>query len=599
MLTKETTDFVRVKKNQIFIGSSVSESLNPTVDNSVSSKPSSRSSVHEWGLRIGVPLIAFLFACFSINAELVGSFQDDALYLDMARSIGQGTPFVSESLPGHPSLGKYPIFHPLLLSSFYLFGEPSITVLLVFQSLVYAGFLTFFINVVLPLLKLRMPERLAIFAILISHDIVLQTMISLLSESLFSLLLCVQFYSLHQLLNKSETDQNWTWPALLAVSSLFACLTRSVSLVLLPPLILYLFYRKYKKTPVLVGLALLLSIGIQSGLRQKLSADNQARHPELNTALAYYLDYSFHTGYYKDPLKEGEISVTAGRVFETVSSNSYYGARSLGSLLDPIRIASLALRYKNQPSGGLSALLGLVFLAGALFGLYQNSATRPLLLFLLPYIALFIVWTWVFSARFWLPIFPFLLVGVAQGSRKLGRIPRSLLSVALVLFLIPHIYVVFDKEVDPELNGRDPQTLSRGEREFFGFEKQVAWLSQHGSRDRGDVFFGGFNSFWVARRLDLPGLWLASLAPRDAFVRKGLNLAPKVEESEEEGEKAWSHLMMIQKTLPKDGRIFIQLDFSSSPEGNRWVRDWQKRGRLELLTGSPYTRLYKVTKQNH
>ncbi|MDF1667444.1 MAG: hypothetical protein P1V97_37210 [Planctomycetota bacterium] len=558
-----------------------------------------KTSSFEWGLRIGVPLIAFFFACFTMNADIVGSFQDDALYLDMARSLGQGTAFVSESLPGQPSLGKYPVFHPLLLSSFYLFGEPSITALLLFQSLIFASFLALLINVILPLLKLKAPERLAIFAVLVSHDIFLQAMFSLLSESLFCLLLCAQFCSLIQLLKKSEPNQNWTWPALFTVVSFLACLTRSVSLVLLPFLILYLLYRKYKKTSVLVGLALVLSIGIQSGLRQKLSADNQERHPHLKTALAYYLDYSFHTGYYKDPLKEGDVSVVAGRVAETVASNSYYGARSLGSLFNPMRIIRLALGYKNQSQGGLSIFLGLFFLGAAFFGLYQDSSSRLLFLFLLPYIALFIGWTWVFSARFWLPVLPFLLLGVAQSARKLGRIPRLLIPIVLVVFLIPHVFFVFSKEADPDLSGRDPQTFSEGEREYDAFEKQLAWLSQYSSRERGDVFFGGFNSFWVARRLDLPGLWLASLAPRDSFIRKGLNLAPELGRTEENGEKAWGHLQMIQETLPENGRIFVQVDFSTSPEGRLWVRDWHKRGRLVLLTGSPFTRLYKVKKQKH
>lgn len=577
----------------------MSETLNPMTDPSPTPEDPRPNSAFEWGLRIGVPLLAFLIACFSINADVVGSFQDDALYLDMARSLGQGSAFVSESLPGQPSLGKYPALHPLLLSTFYIVGEPSITALLVFQSLIFASFLTVFINVILPLLKLNAPERLAIFGVLVSHDILLQTMISLLSESLFTLLLCVQFYSLHQLLKNSESEQNWSWPALLAISSVLACLTRSVSLVLVPPVILYLLYRKYKKTGVLVALALLLSIGIQSGLRQKLSADNETRHPQLKTALAYYLDYSFHTGYYKDPLKEGEISLAAGRVFETVVSNSYYGVRSLGSLLNPLRIIRLSLGYNNQSQSGLSIVLGLLFLGTALFGLYRNTASRPLLLFIIPYILLFVAWTWVFSARFWLPILPFLLLGATQSVRQLGRLPRLFVLVILLAFLIPHFAFIFTKEPDPDLSGRDPQTFSEGEREYFAFEKQIDWVKEFSSRDRGDVFLGGFNSFWVARRLDLPGLWLASLAPRDAFIRKGLNLSPNAEDSADAGEKAWAHLLLIQETLPKDGRIFIQLDFSTSPEGRRWIDDWHRKGRLVVLRGSPYTRLYKVKQQNH
>lgn len=551
----------------------------------------------DWALRMAVPVLALLVALFSANPKVLGSFQDDALYADMARSLGEGSAFVSESLPGEPSLGKYPILYPALLSTLYLFGEPSLMALFILQSVIYAAFITFFILGVLPVFGLKWPERLVILAVLLSHDILIQTMSSLLSEALYSLLLCLQFVCLDRVL--AEQDKNWKWSLGLGATSFLACLTRSVSLVLGPPLILYLLAYKHKKAALALVASLILSVAVQSGLRQQLKADNEARHPTLQKALAYYLDYSFHTAYYKEPLKEGKISLVAERIAETSASNSYRGVRALGSLFDPLRVSLKALGYKEGKGGLLSFLLGLSVFALACFGLYKEPRARPLFAVILPYGALFIAWTWVFSARFWLPILPFLLTGLILSARHLRRAPKLTLLILTLGFLIPHGCLLFQSQEDPDLSGRDPQSLSQGEREFLGFEKQVAWLSETSSRERGDVFIGGFNSFWVARRVDLPGLWLASLAPRDAFIRKGLSLAPLSKDPLAHSEAAWAHLKMLREALPGDGTVFIQLDFSSSVEERAWVQEWEKRGRVTLLTGSPISRLYKVSKQSH
>jgi hypothetical protein len=547
----------------------------------------------EWALRLGVPIFALSLALFAMNPEVVGSFQDDALYLDMARSLGQGQGFQSEVLPGQVQLGKYPVLYPLLLSIFFRLGNPSPTLLLIFQSLLFSATISVIVNGFMPCFGFKKIERFALCLLLMTHEIVLQSFVSLLSEPLFTLLLTLHLGWLASQLHKPDPSPK---KLILGASlSLLACLTRTIHFILVPISVLLLLRQGQRKSAAVLSLTLVFAFLTQSTLRTQLAADNQEKRPKISRALHYYLDYKYHTSYYSDPLKAGELNVFAARLSRIGRVNSQQGVQSLGKFLDPIRPTELALGLSPGRRPALHGILGLLLLGLAFYGLYQDPRLRPLIALLIPYIAFFTVWTWVFSGRFWLPILPFLLMGLLITLRRVSQrhvaIPIALL---ILLLSLPYTVLALQSKAVPDYSKRDPKTLNKAERHYLAFESHIDWLSKASEKIRGDVFVGGFNSFWLGQRLRLPALWLDTLQDRDAFLEQNMKLGQGPQTKLDQSEHAWQRLLIIRRAMSPKAKLFLQVDFTSSPVQMALTRSWASQGRIQVLQSNPFLILYQV-----
>ncbi|MFC1708091.1 hypothetical protein ACFL59_14945, partial [Planctomycetota bacterium] len=109
----------------------------------------------ELAFRIGTPLLALALCLLFSDPTLVGIWEDDAIYVSTAAALAQGEGPRAEILPGSPTVAKYPILYPLVLSLFVRAGlDPAghlcVWAILVFQALLFAASLWVVLCVLFP-----------------------------------------------------------------------------------------------------------------------------------------------------------------------------------------------------------------------------------------------------------------------------------------------------------------------------------------------------------------------------------------------------------------------------------------------------------------
>lgn len=443
--------------------------------------------------------LTFLLHLAGVEPQRVGQLGDDAIYLGMGRSLARSGSLAVELLPGAPEIAKYPLGWPSLIAVVEsLVGSSDPWLLLALNALLWALAAQLLVDGLLPKLGAAAGERAAVGLLVAVNTVSFLLVPTAMSEPLFALALVASLS-----LGLGE-ERRGRLLALVLTGALLG-LSRSAG----APLLL-----------VGVGLALFgrrpwLGLSLGAGwVLQALSGGFQRRGVEAaDPILHYYTDYGLHTAWYSGPLREGELALLVGRVQEVVGANLHAGPRSLAAFVFPADFLGVPVE------GAGMVLLGVGLFGLALVGTGLCRPARPLGVLLLAYAGLFLLWTWPFSSRFWLPIAPLVFSGAVLGLGRLGRVGRMLLWPLVVLVLL----------------GNAPTPLYRGLALLEGsaelaeadleLEEGVDWLN--GQVMEGDIVIADSAALWLAGRLDCQGIELRALLPAEELIGFAFGTPPQ------------------------------------------------------------------------
>lgn len=465
-------------------------------------------------LRLLVLPGVFLLLATGIRPELAGVYGDDVVYLSTGQSLAAGLgPRVPE-LPGAPLLAKYPPLFGWLLSLFPRLGldlatDRGVAAVMVLSALAWAAAVDRLVNGLLPARGASPTERLLVALLCGVNTLLVATVPTAMTEGLYTLVLVLQLGAVG--------------PALAGLSALGGGL-RSAGLVL--NLAVAPGGRRW--LPVLVGTA--VAVGLTSLARRGV--------PPAPDFLYYFADYRTHTAGYAEAWGSGGAVALLGRVAEVARVNAVLGASSLGELIFPLRTGGgVGDPWPYGVGLGLLAVGGLARRAPALLA--------PVLV----NTALFVVWTWPFAPRFWLPVFPLVAAGAVLGLGSLGRVGRLVQVPVVALFLVGN-GIVPGMQAWARLAGGT--AVSAEEARLTALER---WLD--GALGPGDVLVGGSESLWLARRHGFQAIPLKCLLPREVMLAASLGM-PGPAGSPAEG------LAGLRAALP-GARVWIVLPAGSAP----------------------------------
>jgi 4-amino-4-deoxy-L-arabinose transferase-like glycosyltransferase len=353
---------------------------------------------------------------------------DETSYVGLALSIAKYGTYTELYSPSQPPHVQYPPLFPLLLASLILLGARTWSALKVVAliSTVLAVTVTFFWGQ----RRLGWTWALGASLALAVAPAVLYHGHWILSDATFLLLTLLALYSLE----RSDVSAQFSrdeprgraWLIIGLVSSGLAYLTRAAGLPLLTAVGAWLLLRRRSRALGLFGLTAGLPIVLWSLRDWKLGQHG-------------YLDEFWLVNPY-DP-SQGQLTVA--------------------DLVHRVNTNLLAYMTDHVPSGlsGLTgfsgALLG-VTLAALSFGgwvLAVRNRIGPVELFLPLYVGLVLLWPEVWSgARFALPLYPLILVYVAQFFRTLdhkGKVASSVLGFAgLTILVVPAIRTLAESRAE-------------------------------------------------------------------------------------------------------------------------------------------------------
>lgn len=425
-----------------------------------------------------------------IDPGLVGAWADDAIYLDMGRSLAEGGPVVASILPGGPEVAKYPLGFPALIAALRLLGG-DVGALLVLNVVLWGLAAQLLVDGILPRLGATVGERVAVGLLLAVNTVTLQTIPTALSEPLFTLALTGGL--------AAALTGRLPWVAGCAA---VLGLTRSVGAPVLVAGIAVALLAKERR------LAGALAVGWVVQAVVSVFQRAAVGEPDADTlaALHYYVDYGEHTRFYTAPLRAGELASFTERLAGVLSANLATGARSLSGLVYPA----------DYVGGEGVPALGVGLLALAVAGAVRAPPLRPVLAVVGAYVAIFTLWTWPFSVRFWTPVVPLILAAAGMGLARLGNVGRLLVGPVVGLMLVGNAFVPFYKA-----KGR--LVRSAVSEEDSALDLGITWLAERVGRD--DVLVGDLGAFWLARRLGTHAVELEAMLPADDHLSLVLGLA--------------------------------------------------------------------------
>jgi hypothetical protein len=348
-------------------------------------------TLRRMGLAVALSILVGLYV-LALLAPAAGLYHDDAIYVVTAKAMAEGQGYRVISLPGEIAQTKYPFVFPIMLSvlwKLYPDFPANVTVL----KLVPFGASIAWLFLVFALLKRESGRtHLAlILAILTAlSPWVLFFSSALLTETLFAALTWAALLSWH----RYEALRREPWLIVAALLSGAAFMTRTVGLSLILAGVLILVWRReLAATTRFVAYCLLAAAPWLMWL--VLKADTAAGDTAYYTA-ANYGAWNLLAGF------------TWAEKFQIFGWNVVQFLAAIPILLG---VLSGTLRVLLLPLGTLM-LLGL--------GLRFRQRVRVTDLFAATYVGIVLLWAWP-PTRFWLPVYPLLLLYAWEGLRRALR----------------------------------------------------------------------------------------------------------------------------------------------------------------------------------
>lgn len=431
--------------------------------------------------------LTFLVHLAGAQPQQAGQLGDDAIYLGMGRSLAKSGSLAVELLPGAPEIAKYPLGWPALIALVEgLVGTSDLWLLLGINALLWALAAQVLVDGLLPRLGARPAERAAVGLLLAVNTVSFLLVPTAMSEPLFALALvgCLS-------LSLGEESRGRLFA--LALASALLCLSRSAgSPLLLVGLALTVPGRRPR-----LGLALGLGWLAQAGIGLAQRSWVGAAHPVLH----YYSDYGLHSTYYSEPLRSGELAMLGNRLWTVLGANLQTGPRALASFIFPADMVAMPV------SGSGLVLLGALLFGAALAGTWRCRPARPLGMMLLVYASLFLLWTWPFSARFWLPVVPLVFSGAVLLLGRTGRIGSMLLWPLVGLVVVGNAFTPLYRS----LHRQAPPPAAD-----LALEVSIDWLG--GRISESDLLISDSAALWLAGRLGCQGIELRALLPAEDLI---------------------------------------------------------------------------------
>lgn len=539
---------------------------------------------HSGGWTAWVWPAVFAVHLLGVAPQLQGVWSDDAIYLDMARSLAAGEGLRLPSLPLGPETGKYPPGWPFLLSLFIRAGvDPSTAPgLFALHSLAAACWATaaqLVVSLLVPRLGGGRAAPHLVGLLLAINTVTMKTVPTGMSEGLFTAL----FTAAVCLGLSMEQRPTPARGLALALFTAAAALTRSVAAPL--ALVGVAAAAATRRWRLAGGLA--FGWALQSAVVRLVRAGIEPLSPAADRVLHYYVSYREHVAYYSEPARSGDLATTLDRLGSTMVFNAALAADSLGSLLYPARVLGV-----DEAGGGLgsTALLGLVLVGAAVASAVRAPAARPVLALIIAYAGIFLAWTWPFSLRFWLPVFPLLLACAVPAFFLYGNIPRLLVWPLTALLVVGNAF-------SPLYRAAALFTASEVETAAdLAAERQATKLNFLVHPE--DVLLGPLHVATVARRLPAQSMELEALLPSADRLALMLGQASPVEEADRLAGELEVSLSALQSLLPADANAWVFIDPSLDSSGQRrmevLVAPLVASGRLTLALDAPDARLWRV-----
>ena len=469
-------------------------------------------------LRLLVGPLVFLAVATGIRPELAGVYGDDAIYLATGASVAAGLGPIVAELPTAPYITKYPPLYTWLLAALDRLGLGldsafGVGLVMALSAAAWAIAVDRLVNGIMTERGATPTERTLVAVSCGVNTLVVATVPTVMTEGLYTLILVSQLRATG------------------LASGVLAFLgggLRSAGLVL------NLSLAGPRAWAVLAGTAAAVGLTAWARAGWPVSAD----------FLYYFADYRTHTSFYTDAWNGGGASALAGRIAQVVAANVQTGTSALGELVFPMRTGGAA---------GDPWPYGLGVFGVAVYGLARRAP--QLLLPVVANTALFLVWTWPFAPRFWLPVYPLVVAGAVWGLAAVPRVGRLLVVPVVGLFAVGNGILPAT-----QLYGRfaPAAEVAPAEAQLEGLER---WLD--GRLGAVDGFVGGPESLWLARRHAFWAIPLKSLGPRDGMLSASLGIpGPEAD--------AGPGLRALRSSLP-DVEILVVLPDGAAPPDDALV----------------------------
>ncbi|GDX79766.1 hypothetical protein LBMAG42_15770 [Deltaproteobacteria bacterium] len=537
------------------------------------------SPARPWILAWVAPL-TFVVHALGAHADRIGLWGDDALYLSMAESLRRGGPLVAEALPGAPGVAKYPLLWPASIAALQDLGA-SLNAILILNAALWAVAAQLVVSRLMPSFQASWRAQVAAGLMIAVNTMTMDLVPQLMSEALFTLALVC---ALTIVVRGAERPRSWV---ALALCTAIAASTRNVGglYALGGGFLAFVAGHRRESAALLSGWAV-----AAVALHVERSLTTLPTGPTLEL-LRYYVSYDVHTGWYADRWAAGGLGELARGTLHIVRGNLNYGPKSLGLYLAPTAWADAA--SGAAPGLGTVGVGCAAFVAGALAS-WQAPKARPIALLLLLHIAVFLLWTWPFSSRFWLPVFPLVVALGATAVDRLGNVGKLLvLPVAALTVALNGLQPFYTARV--RLLGEAPiaEADAATREEEAALTRTVA-----GIRDRvrpGDVLAGEATVFWFAHPVGASAVELRNLVPFAASLEETFDIPRTAAAKAATSEAFATNLRTLRALTPPERTVWIAYDPRRMEPQRDWIRDALAAGVLTAEAEIGMLRLLSVT----
>ncbi len=264
----------------------------------------------------------------------------------------------------------------------------------------------------------------------------------------------------------------------------------------------------------------------------------------------YYVSYDVHEAFFGDRFSESGWRGLLAGLRIVVSANGALGPGTLGQYFAP---AAYVGGESPQPGAG-TTLLGLDVLSFAGWEAARSPRARLAGMLVVVHVAIFLVWTWPFAGRFWLPVLPLLVSLALLRLASLGAVGRLLIPVLAAFALVGNGIRPFYSLV-----GR-----VQGDQDTTNVEEDVRFnLGVQALRERaqaGDVLVGGSYVFWLARDFGTSAVEARALVPFDGALLDVLQVRTPDEDSARLSALFAGNLRRLRKVSPRGGTVWVVIE---------------------------------------
>lgn len=357
-------------------------------------------------------LALFLLNYFMRLDHVVGTYVDDAWYVLLAKALatGQGYTLINSPSPG--ILPLYPPAFPWLLSLVYRLAPQFPQNVWLLKSVSLVATLGLGVAAYRYFVRDRgLPHFVALgiaLATVVSPSLIYFATSTVMSECVFTLTQLLTVLVVERCVREGNEGRVWLYALLAAALASFTFLTRSISVVLIIGVVLYLLKERLPRAALVFGAGVVLIVG-----PWLLYVRAHAPTPQQRMEQGSHIVQSYGTQFWQRDAAESSLgAATTKDLAARVVKNTI---RIVRSEIGTVFAFQLTRIVKNQyPRGGevFVALLSLL----AVLGFWSAARERVTLAEIVVPLSLMIivVWPWP-PQRFILPLSPFLIFYVLMG----------------------------------------------------------------------------------------------------------------------------------------------------------------------------------------